>query len=222
MDWEGIQQGFWDELGKIAEVNLSGLSTKTLLDYPQAEPMETPGLQQARRILALADQYRPAIEGAEKSAAASHGVRPDRLPSITVLVGKRKKQEKPDKVDQAKRVAGHALAGAGAGKFLHDWTESAIQTGKKTTDRLAPRYKLLATTGGAALGLAELGRKVHKERKQGKTVTAAAGPRKPFQFPASGAANQAFLAGKPGPTIKGVLGKQLAGQRGQLPVGPRV
>lgn len=46
-------------------ISLFGLSTETVLNYPKAQPMETPGLQKAQRVLELLqhDQF-----GKESSA----------------------------------------------------------------------------------------------------------------------------------------------------------
>jgi len=49
-----LKKGFFDELRKIAEVSLSGLSPETILSQKQPEPMETPGSQKAMAILDLA------------------------------------------------------------------------------------------------------------------------------------------------------------------------
>jgi hypothetical protein len=56
MFWEGIRNGFFDELEKISEINLSGLSPETILKNSQPPPpMETPGYSKARDILQRAE-----------------------------------------------------------------------------------------------------------------------------------------------------------------------
>ena len=63
MDWAALKTGFRDELAKIGEVNLSGLSAETLMNYPQREPMPSAAYEKAQAILA---KMQPG--GAEKTA----------------------------------------------------------------------------------------------------------------------------------------------------------
>lgn len=154
MDWEIIFPSFKDELEKIG-VSLSGLRPDTLLSYPQAQPMQTQGLEKAQRVLAIADQRK-----VEKTAGFSGG--PDTIPGFGKLFKKKNKEDEPppDVIDKLKRVGGYTLAGAGTGKFVTD-----IATGFNAS----PRQRAIGTAAGAALGLAELGRlKLKKKRWEKK------------------------------------------------------
>jgi hypothetical protein len=38
-------------------ISLSGLSPETILNYPKPEPMQTPGLQKAQKVLNMTDEH---------------------------------------------------------------------------------------------------------------------------------------------------------------------
>lgn len=51
MDWSTVRAAFEDELYKIAEMSLAGLSSETLLNYPKPEPMPSAAYEKAQAIL---------------------------------------------------------------------------------------------------------------------------------------------------------------------------
>jgi hypothetical protein len=173
MDWATLKAGFRDELSKISEVNLAGLSAETLMNYPQREPMPSAAYEKAQAILA---KVQPG--GAEKTA----GPRPDVLPMFKRLTRRKENDPPPTKSDKALNYGGHVLAGTGAAKFVGDAAEtgmSAVHTHlqrkggtgfkvmneKFTEGKLPARYKAGILGAGAALGLAHKLRKEHR-RKQ--------------------------------------------------------
>lgn len=209
--------GFADELSKIGEFNLSGIKAETLLSYPKPEPMPSSAYEKAQQILQKATPI-------TKQADA---IRPDQMPNIQKLVGKKKKNRRetdgppPNAIDKAKSVGGHALAGAGAGKFLHGWGDSVRLSRLKpqTTGRIfkktvypqpaSPKSQAVIMTAGAGLGLAELGRKKLRKHRWEKEQE-----KKAEAFPSTGHATPQFL-GKPGPTLKTLAPK--IGRKGVLP-----
>jgi hypothetical protein len=51
MDWAIVRTAFEDELYKIAEMSLAGISSETLLNYPKPEPMPSAAYEKAQAIL---------------------------------------------------------------------------------------------------------------------------------------------------------------------------
>jgi hypothetical protein len=203
--WEALRDGFEDELAKIAEMNLSGLSSETLLTYPRPQPVASDGYAKAKAILAKAQQLQPV----EKTA----GPDPSVLPRLSVLGRRKKKQEAPPgKIDKAKEVGVHMLAGAGAAKFIHGAVEAGVQSRRPMPQRfwkLDPKWQVSAVATGAGLGAAEWARKRHAKKKLEKSSGAA-----PFKFPSTGRASAQFL-GKSGPSISQQVPR--IGLRGALP-----
>ena len=201
MDWAALKNGFEDELLKIGEISLAGLKAETLLNYPEPQIPPSPGYEKAKAILQKAQQYQELSPEEEKVA---HIGMPDELPKIQVLMRRRKKrgdEPPPGKIEKAKSLGAHTLAGAGAGKFLHSAVESAVQAKKNRWDVYLPtRSRFGAVAAGAGLGAAEWARKEHRKKKwqQGQAKTSGA---KPFSFPSTGHASSQFL-GKSGPSIK--------------------
>lgn len=168
MDWDALKRGFEDELQKISEVNLSGLSAETLLSYPKPEPMPSAAYEKAQAILA---KVPPSVEKTAK-------VRPDRMePGYdTVLSDKQKAKS------EVKSLGAHVLGGAGAGKFLHDWVDTGRLAFSKPKIKVpyrvpqgpapaSPRAKFTAITTGAALGGLEYARKRLKRNREAKKAT---------------------------------------------------
>lgn len=219
MTWEeALKAGFDDELKKISEVNLSGLSSEALLEYPQRQSMPSAAYEKAQAILAKVQ--RPE----EKTAAFSPD--PGRMPQASRLFGRKRRREgdpPPGKMEKLKSIGGHAIAGAGTAKFVGDFAEQALASRKTVPPfmmkkyyegRFPPAVKAAIMAGGAGLGLAERARKERRKKKwqQGKIAVASAGS--PFKFPSTGRASAQFL-GKGGPSIK--QQSTLHGLRGRLP-----
>lgn len=209
MNWAAIKRGLDDELLKIAEFSLAGLSPENLAAYPRPEPMPGEGFSKAQSILQKAEQY--AGIGSEKTAARVSGAySPDQLPFFR-RIKKKSDDPPPTKVDKGLSWAGHVLAGTGAAKFVGDNVETHLSgyahrnPGKlkfmeleHNVGRLPPSVKSAILAAGTVAGIAHKVRKEHRKKKwqEGKLHTAAA-----FQFPASGKASKGFL-GKAGPGIK--------------------
>lgn len=170
MNWAIVRAGFEDELYKIAEMSLAGISAETVLNYPQAEPMPSAAYEKAQAILQKVRSFHP--DGAEKTSASR--IRPDQYePGPDEVLAKRKGE--PGASAQAKSLGAHVLGGAGAAKFFHDWVDTGRQAyGKHPTQTVGrifkkkvpglplppnPKVKFLVMSGGATLGLGEYARK---------------------------------------------------------------
>lgn len=220
MDWIAFKQGFEDELQKIGEIDLSGLKAETLLNYPQPQEAPSEGYSKAKAILAKVRQI-PIYTEEEKTAGSPD---PSVLPQMNRLFGRKKKNEEPPqgKIEKAKSVGGHALAGAGSAKFTGDFVEQALasrktlphfMTKKYYEGRFPPVVKAGVMAGGAALGLAERARKERRKKKWQAGKLKASGAT-PFTFPSTGRASSQFL-GKSGPSIRQQIPH--IGLRGILP-----
>lgn len=210
MDWGALKAGFRDELSKIGEVNLHGLSSETILNYPAPEPMPSAAYEKAQAILQKAQRYQSVAPPPQEEKTAG-SPRPDVLPQLNRLLNKHMKKEDeppPGKIDKAKSLAGHTLAGAGAAKFIHGAVETGVQTRRTGVQRfykLDPKWQAGALAAGAAMGAGEYFRKQHRKRKwqdriKGRTKTASPFPMVP----------------KPtGPTFKTLA--PAIGRRGTLP-----
>lgn len=55
-----MASGLFDELAKIAEINLSGLSPQTILNMKSPEPLETVGSRKALELIDMADARKTA------------------------------------------------------------------------------------------------------------------------------------------------------------------
>lgn len=176
MIWEALKAGFDDELAKISEVNLAGLSAETILSYPQPEPMPSAAYEKAQEILRKADSYR--AQGFDKSSSP----RPDMLPQLRRLTRRRDSDPPPSKLDKAVGYGGHTLAGTGAAKFVGDAVETGLSAAhtrmqrhgkpgfkfmneKFTEGKLPARHKAAILAAGAALGVAHKVRKEHRRKK---------------------------------------------------------
>lgn len=155
MTWDITKAAFKDELEKIAEINLSGVTPERLSSmFEGAPPMETVGYEQAKAVLMKRQQM-------QKTAATPI----PRLPQLKRLTRPGFKNEDgppPDAIDKMKRLGGHILAGAGAGRFAAEFTPHAVE----------PKRKFIGTAIGAGLGAAEFARKAYRQRKFEKSKTA--------------------------------------------------
>lgn len=157
MNWKALRAGFEDELVKIAETSLAGLSSDTLLNYPQPKSVPTEAFAKAQAILHKADQFR-AI-GFEK---ISNSIRPDEMPQFKKIFRKRRETDPPQtKLDKALSWGGHALAGAGTAKFVGGFAEKMKQ--HKTGKGFTPGMEAAIMAGGAGLGLLH---KIRKDRRK--------------------------------------------------------
>lgn len=180
MLWRAVHDGFRDELTKIGEMNLSGLSTDTLMNYPQPTPMPSAAFEKAQAILA---KYYP-MTGVEKTS----GPRPDVLPQLKKLLSRKEDDPPPTALDKTLSYGGHVLGGTGAAKFVGDAAETGLSAyhthlqrkGKEglkfmnekfTEGKLPARYKAGILAAGASLGLAHKIRKDVRRKKWKKGQT---------------------------------------------------
>jgi hypothetical protein len=160
MDWEGLRTGFFDELSKIAEISLHGLSPETVLEKSQPPPpMETPGLTKAQAIL---DRVQT-IKTAAPIRGSSIG-----LPQYRSLGNS---GEVPQTgFDKAKRMGVHAVGGVGIGKLMTEFGNHIHNVATKAPTPLKPSSKtsLIGMGAGGLLGLANYARTAHREKKMAK------------------------------------------------------
>jgi hypothetical protein len=156
---EVLHGAFLDELQKISEVSLAGLSHESVqrLAAP-AQPMETAGLTKALAVLAR-------YEGMPKMAFVS-GVSNPELPQMRRVTGiKRGKKNDKGAVEQGKNLAGYTAGGLGIGRlagYVAHGPHAAITEAAKKS---AHGKMWWGTVAGGALGAAEYARKRLKERK---------------------------------------------------------
>lgn len=135
-DVERARAAMQDELHKIAEFSLSGLSPETVLSLRSPEPMETEGVRRAREILDRA--------GWSKTANLS--------PVPTTDTPSRQDIEEEAahdrKINQGRAMGRSVLTGAGVGRLLSE-------VSLKTTGNLSPLRRTVGTAVGAAAGMAD-------------------------------------------------------------------
>ncbi len=158
MDWPTIHIGFFDELSKIAEINLSGLSPETIMEKGQPPaPMETPGLAKAQAILDRAQTTKVAAKKTRVQGSAIGA------PHYLAL-GKSPDGPEPTTLDKVKKVGINAIGGMGVGKLLTDYGHS-LKNAKPS-----PRVMAAGMTAGGLLGLANYARTSHREREFKKSA----------------------------------------------------
>lgn len=167
MDWSVIRHSFIDELEKIAEFNLSGLSPENVMKgSTPPPPMETVGFSKARDILGRAQMTK---ESGTKQVK--------RMLPTNPAIGKLTHQGDDSSSEKAKSVAGYGLAGLGASKAIHGLGASMPSVYHATEHpsldphvRFANKARLNAVghgmmLGGTALGL---GYGIHRQRVKAK------------------------------------------------------
>src|SRR5512142_485818 len=94
-----------EELTKLGEIDLTGLSHETVMRHAQgAPPMETPGLTTALKVL---DRYQ--AQQMPKIAAPVVPFNPD-LPHINRVTGaKKRKKTDASTVERTKSLGGHVI-----------------------------------------------------------------------------------------------------------------
>ena len=112
-----VHAAFLDELEKLSEVSLAGISHEAVQRMASpAPPMETAGLSKALNVMNRYDQMR-------KVAFLDRVNNPD-LPHMQRVTGvkKRKKNQSQDVAQQTGSAAAHTLGGMGAGRMLADFS----------------------------------------------------------------------------------------------------
>lgn len=169
MDWKHITSGLLDELSKIAEFNLTGISPETALEKSQPPPpFETPALTKA---LAVLDRVQTV-----KTAARLRGTAIG-APQYAAL-GKAPQGPPPTALDEGKRLGVNVIGGMGIGKVLTDTAQHIknVRSGAGALVNGVPGYipkasPKMALTGvglGGAVGLANYMRTRHREKKFAK------------------------------------------------------
>lgn len=169
MDWARMQTGFFDELRKIAEISLHGLSPGTVLEKSQPPPpMETPGLSKAQAILDRAQSTKTAA----RLRGSAIGV-----PEYRNL-GKAPAGPPPTVTDKAKKIGVNAVGGMGIGKLMTEFGNHIHNMATKAPVPLKPSSKtsLIGMGVGGALGLANYARNAHREKKFSKVSGAFLSP----------------------------------------------
>jgi len=162
-----VHTAFLDELQKISEVSLAGLSHESVqrLATPAA-PMETAGLSKA---LAVLTRY----EGMPKLAFIGRVSNPD-LPQLRRTTGTKKgKKVSNTPIEQGKNLAGYTAGGMGIGRiagYVSQGPKAALTEAAKQSHHGKMWWGTLA---GGGLGAAEYARKRIKERKAAKEKKAA-------------------------------------------------
>ncbi len=152
MYWDRVRAAFEDELEKIAEISLHGLSPGSVLEHGNPPPpFPSAGYEKAKEILEraetikLAAPYVPNTPGAPK-----------------------KDKDSPKPVQEAKSLGAHTLVGAGAGAMAAGMTFHPHKLPDITKAHTAKWY---GTAAGAGLGAAEYARrKIQARRQQQKTA----------------------------------------------------
>lgn len=161
MFWEHVKTGFLDELTKISEVSLSGLTPGALLSAPSPKPMMTEGYQKAQHILELADQIKTS------SVMMNPGI--GRLTN--------KNSDDPSAVQQAKGLGAYALGGAGAGRMIGEFAVGRHLPVGPVAQQAAHSMRWHGTAVGAAIGAGEFARRrIMQRRNAQKAKTAGFSP----------------------------------------------
>lgn len=152
MDWERVKAAFFDELGKMAQVDLSGVKAETSMAASAVQPMETSGLTQARRILS-----KVASDGRKRRRVSAPTLVP--TPYIPPSTG----TDKPTAWGKAKNLGAHTLGGMGAGRLISELTPKGA----------SPKRKFIGTAVGGVVGAADYAQKklkqIRQDREQVKT-----------------------------------------------------
>jgi hypothetical protein len=157
MFWDHVFSAFADELEKISEVNIIGLSAGKVLSVPQPQPVEVEGFRKAREIL----------ERAEQTKVSSVAL----APGSNRLMAKNK--DDPRAVQQAKGLGAYTIGGAAAGRMIGEFSAGRVPSVAAKNALHTNRW--YGTAIGAGLGAAEFGRRrlaQHKAQSQAKVAAA--------------------------------------------------
>lgn len=161
MNWDHIRVGFIDELSKIADVSLDGLSPETILEKGNPPPpMETSGYDKAKAILDRVES----VKTAARKKPMEYGTG---MPEYGRLA--RPGQSGLSGTDKALSASGHVVGGMGIGKLMAEYSHGL--KGAKPS----PRMGAAAMTVGGALGGARFVQKRLQERRMAKTSAATPG-----------------------------------------------
>ena len=217
MNWEVIRAGLFDELAKIAAVDLRGLSPETVLAQQPPEPMMTEGYNKAKAILDRAQLV--------KTSASRELQR-----ALPTKVGLQKMVHQGDDStpERVKSVAGYGMAGLGTAGALDKVYQSmpGVFAAKEQMDpagRAAARIAANNVTRrslltGAALGTAYGIHRIHKKAKDARAaamtkVSTLGSPG--IQLKATQqVAKPSMAPSVSGPSINSQIGGSLIGRKG--------
>lgn len=178
MDWERVKVAMLDELVKIGEVSLSGLSPRSVVELGQPPPpMPNAGLDKAMRLLDRLDIEQ--AQGVPKTASPRIPFNPD-LPQVNRVTGAKrgKKKENPTAIERGKSLGGHVAGGMGIGRIAGYVGQGPRAALTDAARQAAHGSMWWGTVVGGGVGAAEFARKRVAERlaarKAAKAKTAAA------------------------------------------------
>lgn len=175
MDWRGVRAGLFDELDKIAQVDLRGLSNETLMSSQAPPEIASPGFAKAKSILDMAQQ----LEGEQvKTSAAKRKSTFPQQPNYP-FNGKLTNPEDKSRSEQAKGVLGYTAAGAGTGGLAHRGYTNMEHVVRGVINPATKGETLLRSAkvgrrlmgGGAAVGLGYGAYRAIKRNQQAKVKT---------------------------------------------------
>jgi len=191
-----VHTAFLDELQKISEVSLAGLSHESVqrLATPAA-PMETAGLSKALAVLAR-------YEGMPKLAFLDRVSNPN-LPGMQRMTGVKKKGKKSSDgaAQQTGSAAAHTLGGMGAGRMVADFAQGP----KAIASGVLRKHQWHGMAAGAALGASvyagkRLAKRQSEREKQAALVPTVQSPAKQLHYGQQTGKTQAHGL-KSGPSI---------------------
>jgi hypothetical protein len=161
--------GLLDELTKIADIDLTGLSPQTVLERGQpAPPMETSAVAKAFSVL---DRL-----GSMETKTAAPSTNQFTMPGFDALSarsssGRKKGSKHPEVVvvDRAKSLGAHTLGGAAAGKLIGEALPAT-----KAAREVVRKSGRIGVAAGAAVGASEFARKRLTEAHRAKQLHKAA------------------------------------------------
>jgi hypothetical protein len=220
MLWEHIRAGLFDELAKIAAVDLRGLSPETLMAQQPPQPMMTVGYDKAKNILDRAEMMKTAASRQVQRAFPNQ-------PGIGKLVH----QGDDSTSEKAKGVLGYGAAGAGTAGLIHKGITMIPGVHESMRHHnLSQKAKYLAEhrvnnigaglmLGGTAAGLGYGAYRAHKKAKMTKTSNLSTPG---LQLKASSQVGKPSIApSASGPSTTTQIGGSLIGRKFVPPGAPR-
>lgn len=216
MRWDIVRAGMLDELSKIAEIDISGLSPQNALEAGRpAPPMETEGYTKALRIIDRAKMM--GTQSMPKTAAPRVPFNPN-LPQINRLTGAKKKgKEQQTTVERGKSLAGHTLGGMGVGRLVGEMAHGPHAPVSAAAKQALHGKRWYGAVAGGAAGAGEFVRKrIMEARARAKEKTSMVGgissPAVALQASRK-VARRPTLARTAGPSIKSQIGGSLIGRK---------
>jgi hypothetical protein len=207
----------FDELEKLAEISLAGLSPQRALESgAHAMPMETSGYDKAVSILNRA-QASPVVPQV-KTAAPRVPFNAD-LPAINSFTGakKRKKRKHEVAVERGKSLAGHTLGGMGIGRLVGEMSHGPKVPMADAARQALHGKRWWGAVAGGSIGVGEFVRKRIMDAKEAKmekksSIPAISSPGRALQASRQVAKVQGH-GRMSGPSLRGQLGGRVLGRK---------